>query len=191
MDILLENELLIFSKSELIDDDIIRCRDAKEFESRYLRKVFDDQISVIRILDREKENFKISKPYKDKIDIVNIVTSPEIEMLIICSEDKYEEFCKVKSKMSPSTFCKQNMPKLKYDKKYETIKAYFSTPEKLVNAIMLYLNLLRYYTLAVFYQGSVSKIFDNGVYVFKSHTSQIKNSLLQFGRQISTGIRSC
>ena len=138
MDILLENELLIFSKSELIDDDIIRCRDAKEFESRYLRKVFDDQISVIRILDREKENFKISKPYKDKIDIVNIVTSPEIEMLIICSEDKYEEFCKVKSKMSPSTFCKQNMPKLKYDKKYETIKAYFSTPEKLVNAIMLY-----------------------------------------------------
>ena len=88
MDILLENELLIFSKSELIDDDIIRCRDAKEFESRYLRKVFDDQISVIRILDREKENFKISKPYKDKIDIVNIVTSPEIEMLIICSENK-------------------------------------------------------------------------------------------------------
>lgn len=53
------------------------------------------------------------------------------------------------------------------------------------------LNLLRYYTLAVFYQGSVSKIFDNGVYVFKSHTSQIKNSFLQFGRQISTGIRSC
>ena len=25
--------------------------------------------------------------------------------------------------MSPSTFCKQNMPKLKYDKKYETKEA--------------------------------------------------------------------
>ena len=60
LDILLENDLLIFAKNELIDDDIIRCRSAEEFESRYLRKKFDDQISVIRILDREKENFKMS-----------------------------------------------------------------------------------------------------------------------------------
>jgi hypothetical protein len=52
LDILLENDLLIFSKKELIDDDIIRCRDAKEFESRYLRKIFEHKISVIRILDR-------------------------------------------------------------------------------------------------------------------------------------------
>jgi hypothetical protein len=138
LDILLENDLLIFSKKELIDDDIIRCRDAKEFESRYLRKIFEHKISVIRILDREKEKFNISKPYKDKIDVVNIVTSPEIEMLIICSENKYDEYCKVKSKMSPSDYCKQNLPKLKYDKKYETVKTYFNTPEKLVNAIKLY-----------------------------------------------------
>ena len=94
MDILLENELLIFSKSELIDDDIIRCRDAKEFESRYLRKVFDDQISVIRILDREKENFKISKPYKDKIDIVNIVTSPEIEISLFAVKINTRNFAR-------------------------------------------------------------------------------------------------
>jgi serine protease inhibitor len=82
-------------------------------------------------LDREKEKFNISKPYKDKIDVVNIVTSPEIEMLIICSENKYDEYCKVKSKMSPSDYCKQNLPKLKYDKKYETVKTYFNTPENL------------------------------------------------------------
>lgn len=136
MDILLENELLIFTKNELINDDIIRCRDAKEFETRYLRKEFDDKISVIRILDREKENFKISKIYKDKIDVVNIVTAPEIEVLIIHCENKYNEYCR--SKKKPSDFCKQNLPKLKYDKKYETVKAYFEQPDKLLNAIKIY-----------------------------------------------------
>ena len=59
-------------------------------------------------------------------------------MLIICSEGKYDEYCKVKSKMIPSIFCTQNLPELKYDRKYETLKAYFNSPEKHVNAIKLY-----------------------------------------------------
>ncbi len=139
MEILLENNLLIFSKEELIDEEILRCRKAEDFKKQYLNKRYDDQISVIRVLDRENEKFEIKNAaYRAKIDVVNIVTSPEIEMLIICSEGEYEEYCKVKSKMSPSAFCKQYLPELKYDKKYETVKAYFNTPEKLVNAIKLY-----------------------------------------------------
>ena len=65
------------------------------------------------MLDRENEKFEIKNAaYSEKIDVVNIVTSPEIEMLIICSEGKYEDYCKVKSKMSPSKFCKQYLPQL-------------------------------------------------------------------------------
>lgn len=63
----------------------------------------------------------INAAYSAKIDVVNIVTSPEIEMLIICSEGKYEDYCKVKSKMSPSNFCKQYLPQLGYNKKLETL----------------------------------------------------------------------
>lgn len=37
IDILLVNDLLIFSKNELINDEIIFCRSASEFENRYLR----------------------------------------------------------------------------------------------------------------------------------------------------------
>ena len=40
--------------------------------------------------------------------------------------------------MYMSDFCKQDLRKLKYDKKYETVKAYFDPPDKLVNAIKLY-----------------------------------------------------
>ena len=136
IDILLDNGLLIFSRDELIDDDVIRCRDGQQFEKRYLRKEFDDKISVIRILDSKNENFKISKAYRDKIDVINVVTAPEIEMLIIHCENKYNEYCH--SKKKPSDFCKQDLRKLKYDKKYETVKAYFDPPDKLVNAIKLY-----------------------------------------------------
>lgn len=83
-----------------------------------MNKRYDDKISIIRVLDRENEKFEIKNAaYSAKIDVVNIVTSPEIEMLIICSEGKYEDYCKVKSKMSPSNFCKQYLPQLGYNKK--------------------------------------------------------------------------
>ena len=69
------------------------------------------------MLDRENEKFEIKNAaYSAKIDVVNIVTSPEIEMLIICSEGKYEDYCKKKTKMSVNDllvcpdFCYQKCP---------------------------------------------------------------------------------
>ena len=51
IDILVDNNLLIFTREEMLDERVIRCRSAKNFEERYLRKGFDEPISVIRILD--------------------------------------------------------------------------------------------------------------------------------------------
>ena len=84
IDILVDNDLLIFNREEMLEERVIRCRSAKRFEERYLRKGFDEQISVIRILDREE--FRLSKAYEQKIDVVNVITAPEIEMLIIHAE---------------------------------------------------------------------------------------------------------
>ena len=92
MDILLDHNLLIFSREEMIEEEIIRCREGKKFEEKYLRKGFMDKISVIRILDSRRENFKLSKAYASKVDVINVITAPEIEMLIIFNEDKYKEF---------------------------------------------------------------------------------------------------
>jgi len=135
INILLDNNLLIFDREELIEQEVISCRGAKAFEERYLRKTFDDQISVIRILDSRKENFKLSKAYEHKIDVVNVITAPEIEILVIINENKYQDF--KKSKLKPSDFCKQNlkMPKVK---NYDSVIQYFSDVTQLVNAIKEY-----------------------------------------------------
>ena len=132
MDILLDHELLIFSREEMIEEEVIRCREGKKFEEKYLRKGFKDKISVIRILDSRRENFKLSKAYAGKVDVINVITAPEIEMLIIFNEDKYKEF--KKSGKKPSDFCKKDL-KMSEVKSYDFVKDYFSNPMVLLAAI--------------------------------------------------------
>ena len=119
----------------MLEEEVIRCRDGKRFEEKYLRKGFKDKISVIRILDSRRENFKLSKAYEHKVDVINVITAPEIEMLIIFNEDKYKEF--KKSGKKPSVFCKEDM-KMVDVKAYDFVKRYFSNPEVLVAAIKKY-----------------------------------------------------
>jgi hypothetical protein len=135
IDILVDEHLLIFEREEMLDEEVIRCRNAKRFEERYLRKGFDDQISIIRILDSRRESFKLSKAYEHKIDVINVITAPEIEMLIILSEGKYNQF--KKSGKKPSDFCKQDL-KMSNVKSYDFVHDYFSDSEKLVDAIRKY-----------------------------------------------------
>lgn len=135
MDILLDHGLLIFNREEMIEEEVIRCREGKKFEEKYLRKGYKDKISVIRILDSRRENFKISKAYADKVDVVNVVTAPEIEMLIIFNENKYKNF--KKSGKKPSIFCKEDL-KMTEVKSYDFVKDYFSNPMVLVAAIKKY-----------------------------------------------------
>ena len=105
MNMLLDQNKLIFSRDELLEGEILKTRKGKNFETRYLKKDFAGKIKVYRVLDSRRENFKISKAYQHKVEIVNVITAPEIEMLIICNEGKYQEFEKKKG-MSPSEYCK-------------------------------------------------------------------------------------
>ena len=48
MDILLDEELLVFSREEMLEESVIRCRDGKKFEQKYLRKGENElQIEVV------------------------------------------------------------------------------------------------------------------------------------------------
>ena len=136
MDILLDNNLLIFSREELLEEKVIRCREGKRFEERHLRRVpSEGKISVIRILDSRRENFKIGKAYEYMVDVINVITAPEIEMLIIFNEEKYKEF--KKSGKKPSNFCKENL-KMVEVKSYKFVKSYFSDSSVLVASISKY-----------------------------------------------------
>lgn len=132
IELLLDSNKLRFSKEQLLEEEIIRVRGAKNFEKRYLRKGFSGKITVLRILDSRNENFKLSKAYVDKVAVIDVITAPEIEMLVIFNEDKYSDF--KKSKMKPSEFCKTNL-KLKNVKNYNFVKDYFSDIDKLLKSI--------------------------------------------------------
>ena len=119
IDILIENDLLIFKREELLEERVIRCRNAKRFEERYLRKGFDEKI----------------KAYEKKIDVTNIITAPEIEMLIIHAEGAYNQF--KRSGKKPSEFCKSSL-RMHDVKSYDFVKKYFSDPKTLVKAIREY-----------------------------------------------------
>lgn len=135
MDILLDHGLLIFDREEMLEEEVIRCREGKKFEEKYLRKGFMDKISVVRILDSRREEFKLSKAYAGKVDVINVITAPEIEMLIIFNEDKYKEL--KKSGKKPSRFCKEDL-RMAEVKTYDFVKNYFSDPKVLVAAIKKY-----------------------------------------------------
>ena len=87
------------------------------------------------ILDSRREEFRLSKAYEKKVDVINVITAPEIEMLIIHSEGAYERF--KRSGKKPSEFCKSDL-RMHNVKSYDFVKDYFSNPQTLVNAIKEY-----------------------------------------------------
>ena len=87
------------------------------------------------ILESRREEFRLSKAYEKKVDVINVITAPEIEMLIIHSEGAYERF--KRSGKKPSEFCKSDL-RMHNVKSYDFVKDYFSNPQTLVNAIKEY-----------------------------------------------------
>lgn len=135
IELLLEADRLVFTADDLLEGEVLRCRSADKFEEQHLRKGFTEQITVLRILDSRRENFSLSKAYAPKIKVVNVITAPEIEMLVIFKEGKYKEF--KKSKKKPSEFCTADLG-------YRNVKSaafmedYFSDIDSLVAAIIEY-----------------------------------------------------
>lgn len=64
LDLLMDNHKLIFEREDLIEEEVLRCRSAKDFERKYLKKGFSEKITIYRILDSRNENFKLSKAYE-------------------------------------------------------------------------------------------------------------------------------
>ena len=140
IDTLLDHHLLIFDRKEMLDEKVLRCRSASAFETRYLRMGFTDTITVYRVLDSRREQFRLSKAYEHKVDVINVVTAPEIEMLIILNEDRYDDF--KKSGVKPSAFC-ITVLRLHSVKSYDFVRDYFSDPQVLVAAIKKYTEVSR------------------------------------------------
>lgn len=132
IELLLDSNKLIFRYDDMLENEVIRCRSAQKFEERYLRKGFTEKITILRILDSHRENFNLSRAYRGKIGVINIVTAPEIEMLMIYAEKKYAQY--KRSGKKPSIFCKED---LGYSNVKSTafVKQYFQNIDVLIAAI--------------------------------------------------------
>lgn len=135
IELLLDANRLIFTYEDLLEGEVLRCRSADSFEKQHLRKGFTEKITVLRILDSRRENFNLSKAYVDKIKVINVITAPEIEMLVIFHENKYTEF--KRSGKKPSSYCKEDLG-FSSVKSKEFIENYFSNIDELVAAIIEY-----------------------------------------------------
>ena len=72
--------------------------------------LYPDEVHVLRIGDGQNEKLEIPSAYKDKITLFEkYCTKPELEMLLIISENLAAEYEKVKSKTKPKTFAKANI----------------------------------------------------------------------------------
>ncbi len=138
MDILLDNDLLLFSRERMINSERIIPRiSAREFQNRYLRVAYDEKLYILRVIDSRAEEFPltIKDPYKHQIEVIRVITAPEIEMLIIVHEGKLKEYSK--SGKKPSEFCKTDLG-YKNVKRQSFVRAYFADPQTLVDSIRAY-----------------------------------------------------
>ena len=136
MNILLDNNLLIFNRDQLIDRNPLPRISVKDFERRYLRVDYEQSLLILRVIDSRSEKFNLSKAYRGKADIIDVITAPEIEILILVSMGKYDEYCRSGAK-KPSDYCKSIL-KIENVKSQKFIKEYFSDPEFLVESIKEY-----------------------------------------------------
>lgn len=138
---LLEHDKLIFTKKEILEEQLLKERKGCVFEEKYLRKEFDSKILIYRIIDSKNEKFKISRFYQEKVSIIDVITAPEIEMLVIIKSGKYDDFSnKYKKRMKPSDYCKQIL-KIPNVKSKEFLEFYFADIDELVSLINKYSSL--------------------------------------------------
>ena len=117
INIILENEKLVFSSDDLLGLVPYHARQIKSSAAvKAALNLYPDEVHVLRIGDGQNEKLEIPSEYKDKITLVEkYCTKPELEMLLIISEELADEYEKVKSKMK--TFAKANIRcgRRKYD----------------------------------------------------------------------------
>lgn len=95
---LLEHDKLIFTEDELLNLVPYHARQiGKNAAVKAALNLYPGDVQVLRIGDKLNEELKIPKEYKTKIkDIKKYCTKPELEMLLIISENMDSEFEKVK-----------------------------------------------------------------------------------------------
>ena len=143
MKILLNNNMLIFSEDDLLGLTPYHARQiGKSGQVKAELNQYSGIVDVIRIGDKQSDELKIPKEYKGMINsIEKYCTKPELEILLIIAEGLYNKYQKVKSKISPKQFAKDNIifNGVRYNNSTKFFEEYFGErPQVLYDAIVKY-----------------------------------------------------
>lgn len=133
LNILLDNNLLIFSRDEILEREVITIRSCKRFEEKHLKFKMGRRLEVYRVLDSTNGKFKLK--YKDAV-VHDILTRPEIEVLILIDKGLYKNYQKVKQTQKASEYLASKIDYHKGEKWWTNY--YANNPQKLVNNIKEY-----------------------------------------------------
>ena len=142
IDILLENNLLIINKDDLIGLQPYHARQIdKAANISVAIKTYNQPFEILRIGDSLTDKLRIPKDFKEKVlNIKKYCTKPELEFLLIISENLLNDYAKSKLK-KPKLFAKQNiiLTKHRYDNSCQFCFDYYGNrPNTLVDALREY-----------------------------------------------------
>lgn len=139
---------MIFKNGDIYGEDKLirkfsRTRQGKKFAKENLEMDYGERhINILRILDSKRESFSLGKVYEERvksgeIQIFNILTRPEIEMLIIINEGHYQKFTNKKGSINANVYCKTEL-NMSDVKSVKFVSDYFSDIDILINSIKKY-----------------------------------------------------
>ena len=145
---LFDENKLVFKKGDFFEDEELlriftRIRKGSNLAKEFLNQDYGDRpINILRILDSKTEKFILGKVYNKRIEsggikIFNILTRPEIEILMIVNEKHYSKFTNKRGKEKASEYCKRvfDVNNVKSEK---FLSDYYEDVEVLMNAIENY-----------------------------------------------------
>lgn len=135
VDTLVDTGCLPFSREDLVGRKVHRRMTAADVQEKFLSLDYARPLVILRILDSRQEGFRLDRLFRDRFDVVTLTTRPEIEILLILKNGDYEEFCKVKSRMKPSVFCRL---KYGYRKNQGEFISFFKDVDELVEVLHRY-----------------------------------------------------
>lgn len=130
LDILLDNDLLIISRDDLIGRRPYPIRQLSNSVIKTELKHYGQPTIVYRIGDKQNDELIIPRELKSiilKKQIYKYCTKPELEMLLIINEGLEKNYEKVKGQESPKSFVKKNIKfnGKRYDQSCEFLKTYY------------------------------------------------------------------
>lgn len=159
---LLEHDKLIFTNDDLLNLVPYHARQiGNNATVKSALNLYHGNIHILRVGDKLNDKLKIPKEYERKIkDIKKYCTRPELEMLLIISENKHLDFEKVKSQTTPKRFSKENIVynRIRYNGSTAFYREYYRERiELLVNAINRYKQLKGKHEKDEFYLADLLK----------------------------------